>query len=108
MVGLQAAQRIFAGFKDVVARVAPLIGAGSHVPMHFCRQNDRIAPAVCLQGSADDILALTGIVYIGRIDEVDAAFQRPVNDRTRVGFGCWPAKIHRAQAQRRNLNACPS
>ncbi len=101
IVGLQAAQRGVALLDDVTA----VIPGGEqvvivHAPVNFGGQHDPVALAVALERLADNGLAGSPAVNIGRIQKVDTGFERAVDDGKRIFFGSRPAKVHTSQTQR--------
>jgi hypothetical protein len=104
-IGLEPAERILDLANDPAARVAELIGIVPHRPVHLGREHDVVAPAAgeCL---ADDLLRLPACVDVGRVDEVDARIERPVDDADAlVVVRISPAaEHHRAEAERADLD----
>ena len=88
----------------MIAAVAPVVGAGAHLAVDFCRQHDVVPAAVLAERPAHDVLALARVVDVGRVDEIDAAVERGVDDAQRLVFRRWVAKVHGAQTERRNLH----
>ncbi len=57
------------------------------------------------QGESERIVGRALVVDVCRVDEVDAAIKRGVDDPQRLFFRRGIAEVHRAQAQRRHLYA---
>src|SRR5215216_4087774 len=73
MIGLQALERIFAGFEDMVTGAASVIRQVTDVSKHFRRQDNPFPPVVLFQKRSGDSLTLPFGVYICRIEEVDSS-----------------------------------
>ncbi len=106
VVGLQAAQAGLAGVADVPGReprrvrpaVAPVEDLGG--------EHDLLPPLPALgEPATDDRLGLAAAVDVGRVEEVDALFERRVHDGEAVGLVGPRAEVHRAEAQRAHPQA---
>ena len=93
------------GAVDPPPRVALAVRIVAHRAVELGGQHHVVAST--LQRIADDLLALPGGVDVGRVDEVDAGIDRPVDDPSALGVvGVAPgAEHHRAQPERADLDA---
>ena len=66
-------------FHDVQPRQANLIDAFAHAPTHFGREDDVVT--ACAERPSQKRFRLAGGVHVGRVDEIDAAIERPMNER---------------------------
>ena len=72
VVHLKAAEGIVAGFDDVLAAEAALVGARAHHAMHFGRDHDVIAHGHLFQMGSGDLLAEADGVHVRGVEEIDA------------------------------------
>jgi hypothetical protein len=98
VVRLQAPEAAVDRASDPHARVAAVVESGTHLAVDLRCQDHLVAST--LQRTPDDLLRLTGGVDIGRVDEVDPAVERRVDDaHAVVGVAVPPrAEHHRAKA----------
>jgi hypothetical protein len=101
----QAPQRVVAGPQDVEAGVALVVRAGTGATVHLRREHDAVAAPG--ERTADDDLALALVVHVRRIDEVEPAVERGVDDPDRLGFAGGAAEVERAEAQRGHAHTRP-
>ena len=111
-VGLQAAEAFFAGADDVVAREADVVRAGAHRAGALRREDQAVAVAALAHPATDDLLgAADGLeraaerIDVGGVEEVDAALDGAVEDGERRLLVALIAEGHRAEAERRDLQA---
>jgi len=92
-VRLQAAQAVVDGSRDPSPRIAPLILVGPHLVVELGGENDVVASSA--QRGADDLFAFAERVDVGRVDEIDAAVERTMDDAfTRLMIGVAPCAQH--------------
>jgi hypothetical protein len=108
-VRLQPAEAALAMFTDLVGTEAGAIavdfrqiGLAIDRVIDLRCQYDGVAAAAALrQPAPDDFLGRPVLdvpaVNIGRVEEIDAEFQRPVHDPEAVLFRGVPAEVHRAE-----------
>ena len=113
-VGFQACERIVAGLHEVGRRHIGLAAAhpvhAARRPGDLARQHDALARAgTGLEPVAEKTFGGTvGLaprrhrVHLGGVDEIDAAFERAVENAKRGGFVDLFAESHGAQANRRH------
>jgi hypothetical protein len=92
---------------DPAPRVAELVRIVAHRAVDLGGEHDVVALAAG-ERLADDLLGLTPRVDVGRIDEVDAGIQGPVDDPDAlvVILVAPVAEHHRAETERGHLGAC--
>src|SRR5690606_34478266 len=98
---------------EVARREAAVVGAVAHLAVDLGGEDDLLAPAAALREPApDDLLSMAEIallapltVAVGRVKEVDAEVERLVHDGEAVRLRGLRTEVHRAQAQRADLQA---
>ncbi|CUS02661.2 protein of unknown function [Candidatus Promineifilum breve] len=112
-IGIQPFERGFALFDDVAACVVLRVEVVAHAVMDFGRQDNALPPTVAKR-LADDLLTSPGpgrkikrfvAVHVGRIDKIDPAIQRLMNNADGLLLLLPPPKIHAAQTQLADFNA---
>src|SRR5581483_4854041 len=108
VVGLQAAQAVLNGAKDMLAGKPFLPGARPHLSPAFGRQ-DKIL-ALALEPLADDLLRAPDRlrVDVGGINEVDARLRRLIHDGEAGRLVSLRAKGHGSQTDLRDFQPRPS
>ncbi len=102
VVGSQPLEAGIDGRAHVLAAQAPVVGALPHRVEDLRGQHDVLA--VALEGRADDLLASSARVHVGRVDEVDTQLEGALDDRDGLLLLDDPlppigrAKAHRSQA----------
>ena len=96
VIRLQALERVFTGFDDVIACATAIIRLVTNAPEHLGCQDNLVAQVVLFQKPAGDLLAFPCVVYVRGIEEIDPRIHSFLHDRKRFGFIRRPAKIHRA------------
>jgi len=66
---------------DVLAREAARVSARAHRVEDLGGDDDLVALGEFLQGAAEDLLARADRIHVGRVEEIDAAFERLANER---------------------------
>jgi hypothetical protein len=97
VIGLQAPQRVLAGFEDVVAAGARIVRQIAHTPIDFGCQHHLIAQIAILQKFSDNALAFSLVIDIGGIEKINASLHGFLHDRERIGFTRRPPEVHRSQ-----------
>jgi hypothetical protein len=108
VVGLQPLQRGVRGTTDVERRELALVGPVTHVAVELGGEHGALAAtAAAGEPAAEDLLGLAGLgaVAVGGVEEVEAVLVSGVHDRVAVGLAGAGAEVHRAQAQRGDLEA---
>ncbi len=86
-VGLQAAQRLFAGPHDVQPRVATIVGSRPGRVVHLGGNQRFVAPPALGQDPTDDPLGLAGAVAVGGVDQIDAGIESADDHAARLVLG---------------------
>ena len=113
-IGLQAAQAAVAGGQDVLPGQARAFADPGHATgraRHLGRQHQFFAGTGVLSepvankgfGRATGVGRSRHGIHLGRVNEVDARFERTVQDGVRIGFTHLLAEGHGAQANRGHL-----
>ncbi len=84
VVGTQSLQAGFDRLHDVQARQPDVVRALPHPSPYLGGDDDVLAPTG--ERAAQDLLRVARRVDIGRVEEVDASIERPVNQRVRCGL----------------------
>ncbi len=79
VVGAQAAEAVVDLLHDVLAGQAHAVGSLAHRPEHLGGDHDLLAVGEVRQGAAHDLLAGAVGVHVGRVEEVDAGLDRPLD-----------------------------
>ena len=97
--------------EQVLARQPLVVRTVAHRVKDFGRDDHLVAPGEVLQRAAEDFLAGAARIHVGGVEEVDAAFERPLDERTagglieRPGMPVGRSVRHRAEAEARHLEA---
>ncbi len=87
VVGLQPAQAFVDGVLDMLARKAALVGIVAHGVEDFRGDDEPVARrSEVLQRATDNLFAHAERVDVGRVEKVDASFQRALDERTAFRF----------------------
>jgi len=108
IIGLQPAQGSLTGAQDMIAAGSRLVWSIAHAVEALGGQEDLLTSSKILESLANDALALTVLVFIGCVDEVDPCIQRPRDDCPGIFGAGGIAKVHRPQAERRYEHSCAS
>ena len=79
MVGVESAQTVLDRSYEPPPGPAPMVRVGAHRDERLRREDDLVASVG--QRPSDHLLALAHAVGVGRVDEVDARIERPVDHR---------------------------
>ena len=82
IVGREAAKRGLDRQHDVLAREAAIVRPGTHRKKDLRGDHDVVAAAEFAQGTSDDRFRHTDGIHVGGIEEIDAHFDRALEERT--------------------------
>jgi hypothetical protein len=116
VVGLQPPKAGLARSADVIGGETAIVRPGAHRLVQLRSENDAIATATILsEPAADDLLrdaetllhvrTLWSAIDVGRVEEVDAGFERRVHDLEAGGFAGQLPEVHGAERQPADLQA---
>src|SRR5687768_5496592 len=97
LIGLQALERIFTGFDDMVACSASIIWQITNAPKHLSGQYNPLTQIVFFQELPSDSLALSFVVDICAVEKIDSGVHSLLHDRKRLCFVRRLTEIHRSQ-----------
>ena len=83
VIDVEAAEAVFAGLDEMMARGAEIVGAVAHRESGF--RGDEDAVALAGDGFAEDFFGEAAGVDIGGVEEIDAGFEADVDEAR--GFG---------------------
>src|SRR6185437_10671886 len=87
VIGSKPAQAVIDGVVNMFARETALVRIVSHGMEDFGRDDDTVAlRCEITQSAAEDLFAHSQRVHVGGIEEVDAKFQRALNERPALIF----------------------
>jgi hypothetical protein len=81
MIGLQALERIFTGFDNMVAGSACLVWQITDARENLGCQHNLVTQIVLFQEPSGDSLAFPFVVHIGGIEKIDASIYSFLHDR---------------------------
>src|SRR5207244_9286016 len=99
---------------DRLARQAGTVRSRPHPPVDLGRDDDLVAAGEILQRPAEDLLAAAKGIPVRRVEEIDAALERPLDEGTALLLAEAPGMIapigdaiaHAAEADPRHLQTC--
>jgi hypothetical protein len=107
VIGAEPAQAGFAGFNQMMAGGADLVGTVAHLKCRFGGDQDRIAPPG--DGLAQNLLGRAFGIHVGGIEEIDSSFQANIYEvcgfldiAASPGFEEFPAASESAGAEAEN------
>ncbi len=98
IVGLQAAQAVFHGAEQMLARQAEVVRPFAHGKACLGSDDQLVAVAVA-QPAPDNLLGDAARVDIGCINEISAGLDKPIHHLDALGFGALASEGHGAQAK---------
>src|SRR5215213_9757589 len=113
VIGAEAMKTIINLDHDRLARQAGAIGSRSHPTIHLGGDDHLVAPGEVLDGSAEDLLAIPERIAVRRVEEIDAGFERTLDERAALLLAEAPGMItavaatiaHAAEANPRHVQA---
>ena len=98
---------------DCLARQAAAVRTGTHPAIHFGRDDHLVAAGEVLDSPAEDLLAAAERITVRGVEEIDAAFECPLDERAGFLLGEAPGMVaaiggavaHAAEADTRDVEA---
>src|ERR1700731_4138872 len=98
---------------DCLSRQAAAVRTGTHPAIHFGRDDHLVAAGEVLDSPAEDLLAAAERITVRGVEEIDAAFERPLDERAGLLLGEAPGMVtaigravaHAAEADARDVEA---
>ena len=100
IIHAEAAEALIDLDHDRFARQAGAIGSGSHAAVDFGRDDDLVAPGEVIDRTAEDLLAPAERIAVRRVEEIDAGFERPLDERPALFLAEAPGMIDRGCRRR--------
>src|SRR4051812_2505567 len=113
VISAEAAKTVIDLDHDSLARQAGAIGSRSHPAIHLGGDDHLIALGEVLDRSSEDLLAIPERIAVRRVEEIDAGFERTLDERTALLLAETPGMIaavaaavaHAAEANPRHVQA---